>query len=182
MLISLGSDKAVEAEFKKRTHATSNDVIRAVVARACMALHQPGAGKAPAMSPAQIFELADRYFEWNAEDWKKATQGTVLMTSLLAFVRAATESTATAPVSQPAAQEKQDQLVELAAALEQEWLAKVLGELRLMKFHDPFHSGFQTALDEIEARCGVKAWDAEQVEPTAPQPITAPAGSEQETN
>ena len=51
-----------------------------------------------------------------------------------------------------------DQLIELAGALEQEWLRKTIAELRAMKFREgPFQAGFETAIDEIETRCNLAA-------------------------
>jgi len=48
------------------------------------------------------------------------------------------------------------EVVELAAALEQEWLAKSIAEMRAIKFHDgAFNAGYEAALDEIETRCNI---------------------------
>jgi hypothetical protein len=39
-----------------------------------------------------IFELASRFFAWNADNWRKATQGTIGMPSLLTFTKAAIQA------------------------------------------------------------------------------------------
>jgi hypothetical protein len=44
----------------------------------------------------QMFEIARPYFAWNAADWRKATQGTISMTGLLAYTRAALNAVAPA--------------------------------------------------------------------------------------
>lgn len=49
----------------------------------------PGTPEAPArLSGAEIFDIAAPYFAWNAPSWHKATQGTIVMTSLLGFAEA----------------------------------------------------------------------------------------------
>lgn len=77
-----------------------------------------------------------------------------------------------APVAQQPATmpvHEADQLIELAGALEQEWLRKTIAELRgsVMLNEGGFKAGFDTALEEIEARCNLVAHvaqPAQQVE------------------
>ncbi|HEY0008550.1 MAG TPA: hypothetical protein VGB55_07495, partial [Tepidisphaeraceae bacterium] len=72
--------------------------------RAALAARSPVAApdaeairSAAQLSGGQVFDIANRYFTWNAENWRDATHGTINMTNLLAFTKAAID----AALSQP---------------------------------------------------------------------------------
>ena len=76
--------------------------------------------------------------------------------SRLAAAAPHAQAPAAAPVAEPVID-----TADLAAELERQWLAKTISDLRqhgYQRLEDgPFRSGWETALDEIEARCGKPA-------------------------
>lgn len=80
------------------------------------------------------------------------------------IIRAISHQPAAAPEVMPV--HEADQLIELAAALEQEWLAKTIAELRAIEFYDgAFKAGYESALDEIETRCALASPAQPEVKP-----------------
>ena len=61
----------------------------ALEARAQPVAAIPEAGQSvPKLEAEQIFGIAEPYFLWNADDWRKATEGAILMPTILTFARA----------------------------------------------------------------------------------------------
>lgn len=77
------------------------------------------------LTPEQIFETADPFFIWDADDWRKATSGSIGMPGLLAYTRAALAATVKAVPSEAL----DEAPIECWSADQEDFAAQSIGEL-----------------------------------------------------